>query len=199
MKKLALVALAVVGFWAAATPAEGQSKIADIVRSSGGEVEFTIEREFSPADLADLVQESDLVARVLIGQSRGRLSADERRIETDYTGQVLERYVSRKPASIEENILLVRPGGVVTVGTRMVSATERDFPPFQIGEEYLLFLRFDRERKTYILPRGAQSAFRLTEGLAEQVATSEGKIKAERGALRSEALTQEIRELGGRQ
>ena len=92
---------------------------------------------------------------------------------------------------------MVKPGGVIDVDGRTVSSSEADFPPFPIGEEYILFLRFDPQQKTYIVPYGAQGAFRLVAGFAEQV-SREGKIKAERGVLPYAALAQEIRELAGR-
>jgi hypothetical protein len=52
-----------------------------------------------------------------------------------------------------------------------IQSLESDFPAFQAGEEYVLFLKFDAAANQYVVPYGAQGAFRNLGGLVEQVST----------------------------
>jgi hypothetical protein len=171
-----------------------QDRLVERVRNTEGGIALLVLREFSPADLSDLVAESDLIARVLVAEGRSRLSRDERRIETDYSVQILETYFQGQTVQSDTSIVVSRPGGVLTIDGHAVTGREPDFPLFQAGEEYV---RFDPQSKLYIVPHGAQGAFREVGGFAEQV-SSEGKIKSERGKLPSAGFAEEIRELASK-
>ena len=67
MKPSCLLATLLVAFLLGSATTTAQTKVVDRVRSTPGQIELTIDREFSPADLSDLVQKSDLIARLLIG------------------------------------------------------------------------------------------------------------------------------------
>jgi hypothetical protein len=123
------------------------------------------------------------------------LSEDEGSIETDYSVQIIEAYHGNERAAVGRNIIVSRPGGMLMIDGRAITSFERDFPSFLPGEEYVLFVRFDPQRRLYIVPRGAQGAFRDVDGFVAQVSRSEGKISYERGKLQSSAFAQEVRDL----
>lgn len=109
--------------------------------------------------------------------------------------QVLETYFSSASSEPDPNIVVTRPGGALVIDGRTISSREPDFPQFVAGEEDVLFVRWEPQQKAYVVPRGAQGAFRELAGFLEQVSTSEGEIRAERGNVPSPTLTQEIRDL----
>ena len=46
----------------------------------------------------------------------------------------------------------------------IVSASEANFTPFRIGEEFVLFLSRHTDRRRYVIAYGPQGAFRRTDG-----------------------------------
>lgn len=176
----------------------GQQKIVDRAQSAPGS-EFIITREFAPAELADLVKESDLIVRALVVEGRSRLSIDERGIETDYQVRILEIYAASQMLNVGRSIVVTRPGGTLMIDGRTILQRETDFPPFENNGEYVLFVKLEPSSGRYVVPFGGQGAFRETGGLSEQVAQFNGKFKGERGSVPTLQFAQEIRELAVKQ
>lgn len=175
-----------------------QEKLEAIVRRTGGNVSFLVNRQITPGDMRDLVAQADLIVRVLVIDGRSRLTSNEQEIETNYTVQILEVYGERPGISAGQKIVVSKPGGTITLLGHSVTMAETDFPEFDSGEEYVLFLREDRERQINHVVFGSQGAFRLEGGYADQVSRTTGKIKQERGKLALPAFSQEIRDLVGK-
>jgi hypothetical protein len=170
-----------------------QDTLPEVVRRQRGQVEWYVTREFSPVDLSELVRDCDLIARVVVvGESQSRLSTDERSIESDYTVRIVDRLFSRQAVQPGEAIVITKPGGAVTVDGYQVRTRERDFPDFQNGEEYVVFLKFDSSAKRYIVPFGAQGAFRNVGGVVEQVSRDTGTWNRERGPVSVLAFLEEL-------
>lgn len=168
-----------------------QDKLTDQLRLVPGSIEVMKTRQFSPAELSDLVRSSDLVVRAVVNRGQSRLSRNEQSIDTDYQVSVLDVYRGSQGTLAGTTINVWKPGGVVQIEGRSVKVSEDDFPPFLAGEEYILFLAADAGGG-YAVVSGAQGAFRLAGGAAEQVS---GKLKEERGALPVAPFVSEIRAL----
>ena len=82
-----------------------------------------------------------------------------------------------------EKILVAIPGGTLTIDGYKVTSRENDLPPFRANEEYILMLKRDPSTRQYLLPYGAQSAFRITGGDIEQVSKKFGTWNRERGRV----------------
>jgi hypothetical protein len=83
--------------------------------------------------------------------------------------QVLDHYVGRRVPTVDQPVVVTKPGGTVTIGQFQVVGREQDFPPFQTGEEYILFLEYDPVTSRFEVPLGAQGAFRNIGGTLSQV------------------------------
>jgi hypothetical protein len=195
MRVALLAGLFIVASQGLHTTEAGQGKVIDIVRSSSGNLEFSTDREFSPADVTELVREAEVIVRGVVESANSRLSTDERRIESDYKLRIVDTYLASPGLQAGDAIVVSRPGGVLTIEGRVIVDRESDFPPFQPGEEYVLFLQLTSQRGVYIVPHGAQGAFIQANGYVEQVATTNGKVKSARGRIATDAFASEIREL----
>jgi hypothetical protein len=170
------LALTVTILTALNTPAFAQDKLVDVLKRTTGDLELTRTREFSPADLSDLVRTSDAVVRIVAGTGRSRITTDELSIETDYSVTVLDSYGSGNGAPAQgSRIVVTKTGGSLTVEGRTVRAFEPDFPEFVEGVEYVLFLVRDARNNTFVVSHGGQGAFRLVTGECEQVSKRNGK------------------------
>ena len=176
-----------------AFPVLGQETIPEVVKRTKGNVGSTVLREFSPADLVDIVQASDTIVRGLVLDARAYLSSDKQEIFSDYTMQVLDRFLARDGAAPGPTVVVMKPGGTVVIDGYPYKSYEPDFPPFQPGEEYVLFLKYDESAGHYVVPFGAQGAFRNLGGVVEQV-SREGRWNAERGRVSFDAFLREVTE-----
>jgi hypothetical protein len=195
---LVVLALLLTNLLGLPSTAVAQEKLEEVVRRTRGNVSFFVNRQITPADLPDLVAQADLIVRVLVIDGRSGLTSNEREIETNYTVQILEVYAERPPILAHQRIVVTKPGGTITSLGHSVTMAETDFPEFDTGEEYVLFLRQDRARQVNHVVFGSQGAFRLEGGYADQASKFTGKIKQERGKLPLPAFSQEIRELVGK-
>jgi hypothetical protein len=73
---------------------------------------------------------------------RAAVSPDETTVSTTDTAQLLEVVHSLgKEPTTGGNIEIVRPAGTVVLDGYTVEVDEQDFPEFELGKEYVLFLR----------------------------------------------------------
>lgn len=170
-----------------------QENLRAMVREHG-HVAKAILNQYSPATFGDLMKLSDLVVRVVVVRNRVALSADETTVSTTYTAQLLEVVHARGKAPLTgTNIEVVRPGGTIVLEGYSVKVHETDFPDFELGDEYVLFLR-GGEGGSYRVASGAQGAFKVQENAAEQLSQNNGAIKEMMpqlsvARLRTEVLT----------
>lgn len=150
----------------------GQESVVDRVRRAQHDLEIQIHREYSPGiGLAELAANSDTVVRGLVRSVDYGLSQDQRTIDSKYTLDVTAVYRSSHALQSGHAITLVRAGGIMQIEGFTVTAYERQFPPFSVGDEYILFLTKHPTEGHYVLRHGAQGAFRIIGGAVEQIAT----------------------------
>ena len=160
-----------------------QETVPELVRRHKGNVEFLVIREFSPVGLSELARDCDLIARVVVVDGRSHLSDDEREVQSEYTLQIIDSLLSRKTLTPAQNIIVTKPGGTLTIDGYQFTTRETDFPPFLTTDEYVLFLRFDARTGKYVVPYGAQGAFRHVAGVIEQVGSGEWNTERRRVSL----------------
>lgn len=137
----------------------GQQTLCEAVRKNGS-TGISVLVEYAPLELSDLAKGADLVIRGRIVGEKPRLSRDEQSVVTDVTVQVLDVFRSGKTVLVPgSNLIVIKPGGTITLEGHLVRVHENDFPPFQLGEEYFLFLA-DRVGGLEVYG-GGQGAFRV--------------------------------------
>lgn len=192
MKLLATATLAIASFSSAAGDARPQT-LAEIVRAHGGPIDVATEREFSPAELPEIVRDADLIAIVVVlDNGTSYVSADGRRIYSDFSVQINEKYFMSPAVVIAETITVSKPGGSITLAGYPVTAYERDFPPFSANEQYVLFLKYDPDAKHWIVPYGAQGAFRVGAGAVEQVSKDTGTWNRANGRVPLDVFVKQV-------
>jgi hypothetical protein len=94
--------------------------------------------------LIDVACDSDVVVIGTLKDGVPHLTENEEFLYTDHTMQI-EQVLSdneRVPVSIGSEITVTRSGGTAKIKDRVVRAVDPFFTEFEIGERYLLFLRF---------------------------------------------------------
>ena len=161
-----------------------QTTLAERVRQQRGNIEVLLLNEYSPVQLRELIKACDLLVRVVVSDNgHSYLTKDAQDIESEFTVQVIDRYFLSPASQPGEKILVAIPGGTLTIDGYKVTSRENDLPPFRANEEYILMLKRDPSTRQYLLPYGAQSAFRITGGDIEQVSKKFGTWNRERGRV----------------
>ena len=162
-------------------------ELRDHVRKAGS-AEVVVIRDYPPVDLKTLVRDAELIARVVIVSSNASMIGDQ--ISTDSKAQVLT--VVKGAQSVEHTTITVRkPGGKVALEGGIVTASDPDFAPFEIGEEYVLFLK-STIQGNFEVRFGGQGAFKVTQGKVAQVSRNIGTWNRERGRIDVLQLFEEI-------
>jgi hypothetical protein len=164
-----------------------EQEIRDQVRKLGS-VEILIAKEYSPVDLATLISKADLVVRGIVAQAKSSLVG--RKVSTEYTVQVLSVIHGQRDRE-GTAIAISRDGGRVSVEGGTILAYDPDFPFFELAEEYVLFLERLPEGP-YVVPYGAQGAFRVEGGKVSQVSHDTGNWNKERGSIGVSQFLDEI-------
>jgi hypothetical protein len=153
-----------------------------------GSLELLVLNEYSPVNLETLAKEVPVIAHVLITEAKSFV--DGERVWTDYSAQILA--VTKGEQALQGKILTVRrPGGLVLVDEKTVNSRDPDFPAFDLQEEYVLFLKPTSEEH-FVIPFGAQGAFRIQQGRVAQVSRDTGTWNKERGSVGLGAFLNEI-------
>lgn len=85
-----------------------------------------------------------VVIGVIKDRSQSQLTEDESFIFTDY-GMVIEEIIkdnSAAPLQLSSVITVSRPGGEIKLNGKSVHAIDESFKPFEVNQQYALFLRF---------------------------------------------------------
>jgi hypothetical protein len=180
----AILLLATLAVPAWGTTADGQG-IRESVRKHGL-IEALYFHEYPPADLSALVTNTDTIARVVVMTAHSSLIGEK--IWTDFGAQVLS--VSKGDRQLETRTITVRKaGGTVSIEGRRVLGTESGFPPFELADEYVLFLKTTPDGHS-VVPFGPQGAFKVEGGKVTQVL--DGEWNRERGAVELSQFLEEI-------
>jgi len=183
-----------IGVWIGAfitcVAAAAQETLRETLRKQQGEVVVQLRSEYPPVTLSELARNCDLIARVLVvDNGRSRFTDDEQSIYSLFTIQILDAFVSKRVLRPGENVVVAKAGGTVLIDGRSIRAEEANFPAFETGEEYVLFLTLDAAAGTYRVAYGPQGAFRNDGGAVEQVW---GTWNSERGRVSVSTFVQEL-------
>jgi hypothetical protein len=142
--------------------AQTRETLSQAVIRTGRALQQMYTTEYSPnLSLAELATKSDLIVRAVVTDKHALLTKDERAIESDYTVQTLESLWARSISKQNEFLVLTAPGGTLTIEGYQVDGIDADMPPFDVGVQYLLFLKLDPATQHYVLPHGGQGAFAI--------------------------------------
>jgi hypothetical protein len=90
--------------------------------------------------LAQSACASALVAVATVTAERGFLTSDATSILTEYTLSITQLL---RGESGQKEIRYIRPGGRVNLGDKWIRTSDDNFPPLQVGSEYVVFLQHD--------------------------------------------------------
>jgi hypothetical protein len=178
--------------------AANQDTLRDRVRNQG-DVSASIHVEYEPATTEDLVRSADLIALVLIQGEKPSLSQDGTKVVTDYEVQVLDPIRRRRAASHLPPVITIRKqGGTVALEGHKVHFFENDFPPLELGVEYIVFIKREADG-SFSFPYGGQSAFRLDGQTVDQVSRRRAVWQREHGGkpVQADVLLQEVAAAAG--
>lgn len=132
--------------------------------------------------MPDVVGAADPVARVLVQSDTARLTSDNREVVTHCSALVLEVVRSRETEQLTASpvITIAKRGGTIAVDGRSVSFTDTEFPPLELGSEYVLLLKRGADG-TYSTVYGGQGAFRIESNRADQVSKHHAAWEMEQG------------------
>jgi hypothetical protein len=114
--------------------------------------------------LADLAAASELIAEVAVTAEKSFLTQDGTEIWTDYAAEISQTIDPRHYAR-ERAIVIRRRGGVVEIDGRRLQSQENGFPPFAVGQRYVVFLRKGHYQDAYTVVCGSAGAFEVTAGV----------------------------------
>jgi hypothetical protein len=183
---LCVIVMAPVGVIVSAQPLS----LREVVKAHSRDLLIESRVEYPEAALEQIIQAADTI---LIGHVNGGLthvSEAGTMLVTDYritVGRVLRGVVAP-----DATIVVSRPGGATTIDEFNVVASDRDVPPFNGSERYILFLASSADPPGYILPCGAQSAFRIDGGSVRQASIVHGTWNETRGSVSIEAFVVEV-------
>jgi len=188
MTKVLIVAW--IGAFITSAAAAAQETLRDTLRKQQGYIAVQLRSEYPPVTFSELAKNCDLVARVVVADNgRTRFTDDEQSIDSLYAIQILDEFFSNRVLKPGENVVVAKPGGTVLIDGRSIRAQEANFPGYQSGEAYILFLTRDASAGTYRVAYGPQGAFRNDGGEVEQVW---GTWNGERNRLSVSAFVQEL-------
>lgn len=167
------------------TPSTGQT-IRELVKQQGSLNQLLL-REYSPVDVPQMLEKADVVALGVITDAKSYIARNEREIVTDYTFQPFSVQKRDQGSPRATTLIVRRPGGEVYIDKILARATDPEFPMFDAGQQYVLFLKRDAQENVYLPAWGAQSAFLVTHGVVRQV--HDGPWNRENGRVTTEQFT----------
>jgi hypothetical protein len=129
-----------------------------------------------PPSIEELLAETDVIVRGVVGGGQTRLSRDQRKVVTDYRidqGVVLYRRQQPDDVREEERDLIVTvPGGTVLIGDLSYTLRAETLPHLDEGSHCLLLLK--RGSGTYELAGTFFGAFLIADAKLFPLATKQG-------------------------
>jgi hypothetical protein len=119
-------------------------------------------------EISDLVGRADLVIEASSAGGRSYLDKSEAHIYTDYVFNVHQLIKNRRRAGllrIGSTITVRREGGSIEVDGRPAVTIENEFPPFNGGEHYILFLKQWPGDNAYEVFGGPQGVFKSGDNI----------------------------------
>ncbi len=120
----------------------------------------------APNTLAQMLQSSDLVARVRITDAKQNVvvGVADAGIFTDLAATVVEPYKAKAtPVAAGAAIRILQEGGEAQVGSKRLRIVA-DFERLSKGKEYVLFLTWSKPSNAYQVNYGPDGAFEVARG-----------------------------------
>jgi hypothetical protein len=137
----------------------------------------------APSTLAQMLQSSDLVARVRITDAKANVVGPaDSGIFSELTATVVEQYrVKATPVAAGVPIKILQEGGEATVGGRRLRIVA-EFERLGKGKEYVLFLTWNKPINAYQVNYGPDGAFEIARGQKLRAIGSSPIAQAQAGA-----------------
>ena len=162
---LALVPLAAGG-------SEQSNSLKDAARRQGGKVSDYLQVEMPFASLSQVVSAADVILRARITSKESRLTQDEQFVRTYFAfnpSRIFKDKIgivpTRNTPQMTKPLVFIEPGGVVHVdGLRITMGSNASAdPPLKVGEDVLLFLRWDKDANAFRLQNGPYGLLRIRD------------------------------------
>lgn len=162
---LALVPLAAGG-------SEQSNSLKDAARRHGGTAYDYFEVEMPFASLSQVVSAADVILRARITSKESRLTQDEQFVRTYFAfnpSRIFKDKIgivpTRNTPQMTKPLVFIEPGGVVHVdGLRITMGSNASAdPPLKVGEDVLLFLRWDKDANAFRLQNGPYGLLRIRD------------------------------------
>jgi hypothetical protein len=115
----------------------------------------------APSNLAQMLQSSDLVARVKITDAKANVVGPaDSGIFSELTATIVEQYRAKTPVATGTPIRILQEGGEATVGGKRLRIVA-DFERLGKGKEYVLFLTWNKPINAYQVNYGPDGAFEI--------------------------------------
>ena len=135
----------------------------------------------APSTLAQMLQSSDLVARVTISDAKQNVVGPaDSGIFSELTATIIEQYRAKTPVAATAPIRILQEGGEATVGGKRLRIVA-DFERLGKGKEYVLFLTWNKPINAYQVNYGPDGAFEI-KGQKLRAIGSSAPAQAQTGA-----------------
>lgn len=138
----------------------------------------------APNSLSGLVKSADAVVRATVTGAQNNVIIRDGRYhgKTDYTVTVNEIVKGVSGLQVGNSITVARDGGDVDLGDKIARSFDPNFAPFQIGEQYLLFVRWNPQLLRFEVQWGPDGAFHVSDGVVEAMghAATSGELNGQR-------------------
>ena len=115
----------------------------------------------APSNLAQMLQSSDLVARVKISDAKQNVVGPaDSGIFSELTATIVEQYRAKTPVAAAAPIRILQEGGEATVGSKRLRIVA-DFERLGKGKEYVLFLTWNKPINAFQVNYGPDGAFEV--------------------------------------
>jgi hypothetical protein len=127
----------------------GNSNIIEVRSSTGAPLMAGTDEDMAaPVGINPIIfniaQEADAIIIGRVNSKQSQVTENEDFVFTDHEVQVDEVLLNEANSHIQENgiVTISKPGGTVEFNGKIFRAIDVEFKPLEIGERYLLFLRF---------------------------------------------------------
>jgi hypothetical protein len=133
-----------------------------------------ISREPAPASLAALTNSADLIVLGSIMESHNVVTTDQgyAYAKTESSLIVSQVIKTSRNVTVGSVLSIVREGGEIDQGYRIIRSVDPMFAAFQNGETYMLYLFLNGALGKYQVRSGPDGAFRLANGQIEAMGGS---------------------------
>jgi hypothetical protein len=144
-----------------------------------------VSRQPAPASLPALANSADVVVVGSVMESHNVVSTDQGYDYVKTESSLLVRQVvkSGRGVSIGSVLSIIREGGEVDQGYRIVRSVDPMFAAFQTGETYMLYLFWNDALGKYQVRSGQDGAFRVANGQIEAMGRSPLSLQLDKQSL----------------